>query len=90
LNGENDIKNYEVNKIIVHIPIYFTQFVIYLTRGNTFREDYLEVRRMHSLLDNPIVIMLTATATEIMRKDIIKKMNMDVSMFKTFAQVPDR
>ena len=66
------------------------QFVIPLNRGSTFREDYLEVRRLNSLLDNPIVAMLTATATELMRQDIIKKMNMDVSMFKTFAEVPDR
>jgi len=41
--------------------------------GNDFRPDYSRIGEFRELLGNPVTVMLTATATEKVRKDILVK-----------------
>lgn len=45
--------------------------------GHEFRTDYLKLGEIKSMLGNPPCLALTATATPIVRKDIIRQLQMD-------------
>ncbi|MCQ2575378.1 MAG: DNA helicase RecQ [Treponema sp.] len=44
--------------------------------GHDFRPDYLEIKYLRKLLPDAVMLALTATATEQVRKDIIKNLGM--------------
>lgn len=44
--------------------------------GHDFRSDYLELKKLRNLLKDVPYLALTATATEEVRIDIIKQLNM--------------
>lgn len=44
--------------------------------GHDFRGDYLELKKLRAFLKNVPYLALTATATEEVRVDIIKQLNM--------------
>ncbi len=52
--------------------------------GHDFRPDYSRIGQFRELLDNPLTIALTATATIEVQKDIIKKLNLNNDQIKIF------
>ena len=69
----------------IHQVLHISHF-----RGASFREDYLRVPKLRSIIHAP-VLMLTATATEDMVKDIKEKLHLDPPVtVKMVAVLPDR
>lgn len=64
-------------------------FIMYVwNRGTTFRKQYLDVRRLRSVLGNVPVLMMTATATEKIKTGV--ESTMGVSQVLDIVAVPDR
>lgn len=58
--------------------------------GHDFRPDYSRIGEFRDLLNNPLTIALTATATKEVQNDIIKKLNLNEDEIKIFHQGIDR
>ncbi len=58
--------------------------------GHDFRPDYSRIGEFRKILNNPLTIALTATATSEVQSDIIKKLNIKKSEIKIFHQGIDR
>jgi ATP-dependent DNA helicase RecQ len=58
--------------------------------GHDFRPDYSRLGEFRQLINNPLTIALTATATADVQKDIINKLNLKESETKIFHQGIER
>ncbi len=58
--------------------------------GHDFRPDYSRIGEFRELIDNPLTIALTATATHDVQEDIIKKLHINKNDIKIFHQGIDR
>lgn len=58
--------------------------------GHDFRPDYSRIGEFRKILNNPLTIALTATATHEVQIDIIKKLNIDENEIKIFHQGIER
>ena len=58
--------------------------------GHDFRPDYSRIGEFRELLDNPLTIALTATATHDVQKDIIQKLYLNEDEIKVFHQGIER
>ena len=58
--------------------------------GHDFRPDYSRLGEFRQLINNPLTIALTATATHEVQQDIIKKLNLKESETKIFHQGIER
>lgn len=58
--------------------------------GHDFRPDYSRIGEFRALMNNPLTIALTATATPDVQKDIIHKLNLSPSEIKIFHQGIER
>ena len=58
--------------------------------GHDFRPDYSRIGEFRELLDNPLTVALTATATHEVQEDIIKKLHIDENDIKIFHQGIER
>ena len=58
--------------------------------GHDFRPDYTRLAEFRKLMDNPVTIALTATATPDVQKDIIKQLNLKENEVKLFHEGIDR
>ena len=58
--------------------------------GHDFRPDYSRIGEFRELLDNPLTIALTATATHEVQQDIIKRLHIDENEIKIFHQGIER
>jgi ATP-dependent DNA helicase RecQ len=58
--------------------------------GHDFRPDYSRLGEFRQLINNPLTIALTATATHEVQLDIIKKLNLKESETKIFHQGIER
>lgn len=56
--------------------------------GNDFRPDYLRISTMISLFQNPLVLALTATATQEVERDIQKQLGLECAVFKSSFDRP--
>lgn len=54
--------------------------------GHDFRPDYSRVGEFRALINNPLTIALTATATPSVQKDIIKRLNLEPDKVRIFNQ----
>jgi len=54
--------------------------------GHDFRPDYSRISEFRELLDNPLTIALTATATSDVQKDIIVKLGLEKNQIKLYHQ----
>ena len=57
-------------------------------RGTTFRQKYVEVKRLRCVLGKAPVLLLTATATETIKEQI--KSNLGLVEVADVVAVPDR
>lgn len=58
--------------------------------GHDFRPDYSRIGEFRKMLDNPLTIALTATATHDVQEDIIRKLHLSKDEIKVFHQGIDR
>ena len=58
--------------------------------GHDFRPDYSRIGEFRELMDNPLTIALTATATHDVQEDIIKKLHIKKDDIKLFHQGIER
>ncbi len=58
--------------------------------GHDFRPDYSRIGEFREMLDNPLTIALTATATHDVQEDIIKKLHINKEDIKLFHQGIER
>ena len=58
--------------------------------GHDFRPDYSRIGEFREMINNPLTIALTATATSDVQKDIIHKLNLKESETKIFHQGIER
>ncbi len=58
--------------------------------GHDFRPDYSRIGEFRKIINNPLTIALTATATPEVQKDIIKKLNIVEKDIKIFHQGIER
>ncbi|GBD88446.1 ATP-dependent DNA helicase RecQ [bacterium BMS3Abin03] len=58
--------------------------------GHDFRPDYSRIAEFRELLDNPLTIALTATATKDVQNDIITKLGLTKNQIKLFHQGIER
>ena len=58
--------------------------------GHDFRPDYSRIGEFRELLDNPLTIALTATATHDVQDDILKKLHLTKDEIKLFHQGIER
>lgn len=58
--------------------------------GHDFRPDYSRIGEFRALINNPLTIALTATATPDVQKDIITRLNLSPSEIKIFHQGIER
>lgn len=58
--------------------------------GHDFRPDYSRLGEFRQLINNPLTIALTATATHEVQQDIIKKLNLKKNEIKIFHQGIER
>ena len=58
--------------------------------GHDFRPDYSRIGEFRELLNNPLTIALTATATKEVQKDIVSKLNLNPDDIKVFHQGIER
>ncbi len=58
--------------------------------GHDFRPDYSRIGEFREILNNPLTVALTATATAEVQTDIIKKLNIDGNEIKIFHQGIER
>ena len=58
--------------------------------GHDFRPDYSRIAEFRALLNNPLTIALTATATPEVQKDIISKLGLTKSEIKIFHEGIER
>lgn len=58
--------------------------------GHDFRPDYSRIGEFREMLDNPLTIALTATATHDVQEDIIRKLHLSKDQIKVFHQGIDR
>ncbi len=54
--------------------------------GNDFRPDYSRISEFRELMNNPLTIALTATATPEVQQDIVRKLNIKDGEIKIFHQ----
>ncbi|MES2768780.1 MAG: RecQ family ATP-dependent DNA helicase [Bdellovibrionota bacterium] len=52
--------------------------------GHDFRPDYTRIKEMREFMGNPTTLMLTATATPEVQKDILKQVGLDEDKVRTF------
>ncbi len=58
--------------------------------GHDFRPDYSRMGEFRKIMNNPLTIALTATATQEVQKDIIEKLNLKEDEIKIFHQGIER
>ena len=58
--------------------------------GHDFRPDYSRIGEFREIINNPLTIALTATATSEVQSDIIKKLNLSDSEMQIFHQGIER
>ena len=58
--------------------------------GHDFRPDYSRIGEFRDIMNNPLTIALTATATPEVQKDIIEKLNLKADEIKIFHQGIER
>ena len=58
--------------------------------GHDFRPDYSRIDEFRKLLNNPLTIALTATATPDVQKDIISKLGLHINEIKIFHEGIER
>lgn len=58
--------------------------------GHDFRPDYSRIAEFRALLDNPVTIALTATATPEVQEDIINQLGLEPAKVTIFSQGIDR
>jgi ATP-dependent DNA helicase RecQ len=58
--------------------------------GHDFRPDYTRLAEFRKIMNNPTTIALTATATPMVQKDIIKQLNLRENEVKLFHEGIDR
>ena len=58
--------------------------------GHDFRPDYSRIAEFREMLNNPLTIALTATATPEVQKDIISKLGLQKSEIKIFHEGIER
>jgi len=58
--------------------------------GHDFRPDYSRIGEFRKIMNNPLTIALTATATSEVQKDIIEKLNLSEDDIKIFHQGIER
>ncbi len=58
--------------------------------GHDFRPDYSRIGEFRELMNNPLTIALTATATHNVQEDIIKKLHLNKDEIKIFHQGIER
>jgi len=54
--------------------------------GNDFRPDYSRIREFRNIIDNPVTMALTATATVNVQNDIIEKSGLPAEKIKIFNE----
>jgi ATP-dependent DNA helicase RecQ len=58
--------------------------------GHDFRPDYTRLREFRQLLNNPVTIALTATATPQVQNDIIEQLGLDIGDVRIFHEGIER
>ena len=59
-------------------------------RGSTFRPEYTKTSRLRGILCNTPVALVTATATQAMKTDILDAMGVDTDECLHVSEIPNR